>query len=182
MNMRDLYFCKHRATYLKFLSLLCEIEVKTIAEIGVWDGENARILLDLFPNAHLYLIDSWEPSWSFLTYGFPISYHPDKYIAAYHKAMKRFQNHPQATIIKKTSLEAAPEVPNELDLVFIDADHSYSAVKEDILTWEPKVRSGGILSGHDYWSDAPEVIQAVNDYFGEGFLTGHDGVWATIKK
>lgn len=37
-----------------------------------------------------------------------------------------------------------------LDFVFIDADHGYHAVAQDIDAWRPKVRSGGILAGHDY--------------------------------
>ena len=35
------------------------------------------------------------------------------------------------------------------DLVFIDADHSYDAVQEDIRLWKSKVAPGGILCGHD---------------------------------
>jgi predicted O-methyltransferase YrrM len=37
----------------------------------------------------------------------------------------------------------------QCDLVFIDADHSYEAVLEDIVLWRAKVRRGGILCGHD---------------------------------
>lgn len=36
-----------------------------------------------------------------------------------------------------------------LDLVFIDGDHSYGAVQQDILAWMPKIKSGGIICGHD---------------------------------
>jgi predicted O-methyltransferase YrrM len=49
-----------------------------------------------------------------------------------------------------TSKQAAKAIKDEsLDLVFIDGNHGYSAVKEDIELWYPKVRQGGILSGHD---------------------------------
>ena len=48
------------------------------------------------------------------------------------------------------SEKAAKLVPNKLDIVFIDADHSYEAVKEDIQLWYPKIRKGGIICGHDY--------------------------------
>jgi hypothetical protein len=49
-----------------------------------------------------------------------------------------------------TSREAAEIFPDRcLDLVFIDGDHSYEAVREDIGLWSPKVRRGGILCGHD---------------------------------
>lgn len=51
-----------------------------------------------------------------------------------------------------------------LDLVFIDADHSYAACKEDIEVWMPKVRPGGIIAGHDYEpKDFPGVIRAVDE-------------------
>jgi glycosyltransferase involved in cell wall biosynthesis len=33
---------------------------------------------------------------------------------------------------------------------YIDADHRYESVVSDIQAWWPKVRPGGILSGHDY--------------------------------
>ena len=48
------------------------------------------------------------------------------------------------------------------DLVFIDADHKYSSVKDDIKAWVPKVRKGGILCGHDaefHYSEASVETQ-----------------------
>jgi Methyltransferase domain len=67
-----------------------------------------------------------------------------------------------------------------LDFVFIDADHSYSAVSRDIDAWLPKVRKSGIMSGHDYkeWRDFG-VIQAVTERFARvqvwrGMLGGGD--------
>ncbi len=54
-----------------------------------------------------------------------------------------------------------------LDFVFIDADHSYEAVRDDIRNWRPKVRRGGWLGGHDYRSDKwPGVVRAVDEAFG----------------
>ena len=37
-----------------------------------------------------------------------------------------------------------------LDVVFLDGDHSYEAVCDDIKLWVPHIKSGGILCGHDY--------------------------------
>lgn len=51
------------------------------------------------------------------------------------------------------------------DFVFIDAAHSYKAVKADIAAWRPKVRDGGWLGGHDYHEAHPGVIQAVDEAF-----------------
>ena len=38
-----------------------------------------------------------------------------------------------------------------MDFVFLDAAHDYENVKEDILSWYPKVKVGGWLTGHDYF-------------------------------
>jgi hypothetical protein len=64
------------------------------------------------------------------------------------------------------------------DFVFVDAAHSYRAVKADITGWLPKVRYGGWFGGHDYHAKFPGVIQAVNEAFGDGIdlLSGH--IWA----
>lgn len=53
---------------------------------------------------------------------------------------------------------------NSLDFVFIDADHTFEAVIEDIRHWLPKVKHGGHLAGHDYFND-PGVQRAVRTYF-----------------
>ena len=53
---------------------------------------------------------------------------------------------------------------NSLDFVFIDAIHTYKCVKDDIKHWYPKVKKGGILAGHDYCSDWPSVVQAVDEF------------------
>lgn len=75
------------------------------------------------------------------------------------------------TPIRKPSVEAANEFSNgSLDCVFIDANHSYEEVKNDIMAWLPKVKKGGIICGHDYggWH---EVTRAVDEMFPYGLRT-----------
>lgn len=69
--------------------------------------------------------------------------------------------------------EGSPKVTElykdkSLDFVFIDGSHKYEDVVEDIKSWIPKMKKGGILSGHDYTSGWTEVVKAVNDTLGEG--------------
>ena len=53
--------------------------------------------------------------------------------------------------IRQKSVEAAKQYENNsIDLVWIDAGHSYEEVKEDIKAWYPKVRYGGLIAGHDF--------------------------------
>ena len=54
------------------------------------------------------------------------------------------------------------EIPNDLDLVYIDANHEYESVLNDMGKWLPKVRTGGILSGDDY--SRPQTAKAVVDF------------------
>lgn len=57
-------------------------------------------------------------------------------------------------VVKGTSLEVASNiVDGSLDWVYIDADHQYKHALEDINAWFPKVRKGGVVSGHDYIKD-----------------------------
>lgn len=51
-----------------------------------------------------------------------------------------------------------------LDFVFLDGCHTFDAVSEDIRSWKPKLKPGGILAGHDY-NTYDSVRQAVNKAF-----------------
>jgi hypothetical protein len=65
-------------------------------------------------------------------------------------------------IIQGDSAESAKIVKDKsLAFAWIDAAHDYESVKKDILAWQPKIKPGGILAGHDaQWH---EVKQAVNE-------------------
>lgn len=67
--------------------------------------------------------------------------------------------------LNRTTSEKACENyhPKSLDFVFIDAAHDYHSVKKDIENWLPKVKSGGIIAGHDYTSKWPGVNKAVDE-------------------
>jgi hypothetical protein len=85
----------------------------------------------------------------------------------------------RGTVHWMTTLAAADLVDDGwADFVFIDAAHSYSAVKSDIERWQPKVRPGGWLGGHDYNEKFPGVIAAVNEAFGSGVVLLPSWIWA----
>ena len=57
----------------------------------------------------------------------------------------------QATLIRKTSVEAAQDFEdNSIDFVYIDGHHGFKYVAEDLWEWTKKVRSGGMIAGHDF--------------------------------
>jgi len=48
-------------------------------------------------------------------------------------------------------MDAVKEFDDEsIDFCYIDANHSFSNIAQDIWYWSKKVRKGGIVSGHDY--------------------------------
>lgn len=58
---------------------------------------------------------------------------------------------------------------NSIDFVFIDAEHTYESVKEDLTLWFPKVKRDGIIAGHDYTTHK-DVKKAVDEFFNEYFI------------
>ena len=137
------------------------------AEIGVYLGYYSGVLLDNIPDLELLCVDSW-----------------DKHIwreRAYAVAVEVLSRYAGAKILRGSSMNIVKTVLSEsLDFVFIDADHSYQSVKNDIQEWSKKVRHGGIVSGHDYLlgRQTVQVIQAVDEYIKENnltlLLTDHD--------
>jgi uncharacterized Rossmann fold enzyme len=124
------------------------------AEIGVFTGALSTRLLE--NGITLYMVDSWATSAEDSEYAKSGDFHAslkkiqqDNYHAGTCRAVERFGA--RAKIIRKPSIEAAKDIgDNSLDFVFIDADHSYEGCKADILAWHPKLKAGGLLSGHDY--------------------------------
>ncbi len=89
-------------------------------------------------------------------------------------------------IIRLESGQAAQHVPDGIDFVYIDANHSYGGVYRDLCLWSGKVREGGIIGGHDYGhADFPGVKQAIDEFFGRFAWEIHEegeGVWWVTKR
>lgn len=81
---------------------------------------------------------------------------------------------PLTTImVKGTSMDVVDLIAdNSLDWIYIDGDHSYKGVKEDMNGWFSKVRKGGIISGHDYinWPLMSKEEQNTHDYLKTNYV------------
>lgn len=127
--------------------------VREGAEIGVQRGIFSEHLLRYWHGQILHCIDPWQQfdSTEYLESkdNVPQQTH-EMYYAETVARLSRFGR--RARILRATSKQAAQQFADgSLDFVFIDAQHHYAAVKEDIELWYPKVRRGGLLCGHD-WS------------------------------
>ena len=82
--------------------------------------------------------------------------------------------------IRETSMSAVKLFQDRsLDFVYIDGDHRYDFIRDDLAGWSKKVRSGGILSGHDYYKYGLDVVRAVHEYVKENHI---DRWFITDKK
>ena len=138
---------------------------KKCAEVGIGYGLHARQILDNTNLEVLYLID-------------PLQYYPnDGFVddvmsfGGFELLVKNIKLHLSKYIDKYTWFRQSStsitneQIPDEsLDLVFIDGDHRYDAVTNDLNFWLKKLRPGGWLLGDDYQSCCPETKQAVDDF------------------
>ena len=124
-------------------------------EVGVSKGEYARTILSKYLG-HLYLVDLWAMQ-------DPQEYE-DVANAEDHESnihlcvanLSQYQS--RYTMVRKKSPLAANDFENEsLDFIYLDANLKYSFVKSDIEAWFPKIRTGGIISGHDYFNNWDDI-------------------------
>lgn len=128
---------------------LVDIGCKVGAEIGVYKAE----FTELFCKAGLkmYGVDPWK---AFSGQGRSqkvqdrqdfLFGHASRTVAPY-----------DCTLIRKTSMDALADFPDgSLDFVYIDGNHEFPWVAEDIYHWSKKVKKGGVISGHDYFNTTP---------------------------
>lgn len=82
--------------------------------------------------------------------------------------------------IRKLSMDAVNDFENEsLDAVYIDGNHRYDSVCNDIIKWLPKIKNGGIISGHDYYEN---IKLAVDNTLGKPLKVYKDYSWIHLKE
>ncbi len=143
--------------------------IKTFVEVGVYLGDNAVDVLRELSIEKTWLIDTWGENGFFLC----DMRNLDDGNCIYEEIKERFRteiSQNKVEILRMDNREAANHIPNDLDLVYIDANHEYEEVKKDLEAWYPKVRKGGIFSGDDYHY-YEGVVKAVDE-----FVSEHPGI------
>lgn len=116
-------------------------------EIGVCWGFNSYMLLESCPNiATIIGIDHYK---AYRDWDREVNQHEqDRSFEKIKVNMDAMG--PRFKLVRESSTEAAVDLEDgAYDFVFIDADHSMKAVLNDLDNYYPKVRSGGIIAGHD---------------------------------
>jgi methyltransferase family protein len=121
------------------------------AEIGVAHGAFARSVLLDWSGKRYWMIDPWtsqdpavykekqEEAW--------------KYERWYEECIDIQLKDPRVLCLRGYSSRIVSQFEdNQLDWVYIDGNHDFEHVSEDIRLWYPKVRPGGLVSGHDCYN------------------------------
>ena len=141
------------------------------AEIGVFEGEFSDFIHRTLRPSMLYLVDLFQ--------GAMISGDKNgeniKTInldQAYQALLAKYHSNPEISLFRGRSelfLSLLPD--NHLDFIYIDGDHQYAGCRSDLELARRKVKRSGVIAGHDYCSQFPGVMRAVDEFSTQHGLT-----------
>jgi hypothetical protein len=152
------------------------------AEIGVWKGGFSKQILRVTEPTKLHLIDPWkfetDERYDGAFYGGKLRLNQRCMDQIHESVLERFRTEIDAGIVRvhrQTSSEAAANFPDcYFDWVYIDGNHLYEYVKQDLFAYLPKVKVGGLITGDDYalegWWEGG-VKKAVDEFVSSNMVT-----------
>ena len=160
-----------------------------IGEVGCWLGKSlhylARELQLRGKTNQIYAIDTWSGDDTLAEHVAKLG-GPDKLYQMFLQNMRQFAG--RVLPIRMPSVEAAALFPDEFfGALFLDANHSYEAVRADLEAWYPKVRHGGLIFGHDYipthLRSLGGVVRAVDEFFADDSIECRPAsrVWKHVR-
>ena len=144
-------------------------KLKIGAEVGVASGDTTfRLLSHCNTLEVLYAVDDFRP----MVGGWRNRNTRKEFMAQYHKLKVKDRLH----LIEGISWEVAASIPDgSLDFVFIDADHDFNSVRNDLNAWVPKVKKGGFVTGHDlHFAGVRQALAYMNIQYNKANI---DNVW-----
>lgn len=136
-----------------------KMNLKIGVEVGTDKGYFANVLLSNSKLDILYCVDLYPDNL------FGIADGQDRFVEA-KSALSKYIEDGRAEFKIGESAEVSNQFEDEsIDFCYIDADHSYNFIVSDLKAWYPKVKKGGVFSGHDYKSIKKcGVERAVNEF------------------
>ena len=146
-SLEKIKLITNRAYMGRFIQTL---DHPVICEVGVRDAGNFKNMLT--SNVAMAIgVDIWADTDKA---GQNDNLYDQKLLTSqYRDVFSKYLNDPRVKLLREFSKEACSFFKDEtFDFIYIDADHTYEAVSEDLNAWFPKVKKGGVISGHDHIS------------------------------
>jgi predicted O-methyltransferase YrrM len=121
-------------------------ENSILVEIGSYHGGSSQFLAFAaeINDSTLICVDTWKSD------GMTID-HRDTY-NEFKRNMLGFSHRVKA--MRGYSNEIAKDFKEQIDLLFVDGDHSYDGCRADVQAWSPHLAKGAIIIFHDYsWAE-----------------------------
>lgn len=134
------------------------------AEIGVFSGDFSKVIYETVKPSKFYLVDLFT---GHASSGDKNGENNRKISldASFKELSNYFNKKDSVELYKGKSTNFLNSLPDyHLDFIYIDGDHSYQGVSEDLMLSKIKVKPGGIISGHDYCPRFPGVMKALDDF------------------
>jgi SAM-dependent methyltransferase len=144
------------------------------AELGVRRGEFSAYLLQENSKLHMSCVDLWADNPALNERGQP---HENNYKSYKQNTAQYKDRVDEYRMLLDDAASLIREIaPKTFDFIFIDATHTYDALKNDIEKWLPFLRPEGLLSGHDYhpFFDNGGMIRIVNELCGPNLIKTSD--------
>lgn len=166
---------------LNYLKDKYKNNIVNIIEIGARYGESTEILLNNLNVDKYYIIDPYVDYEEYKIDGFN-SILKSNNDALFRDIQNKFYNYKSNIIFKRTFSDDKETINSiedkSIDIIFIDGNHSYKYVFNDLVNYSSKLKENGTLCGDDFFMrlhsndilnsgagyDEPMVYEAVIDY------------------
>lgn len=190
MDQLEGWCTQYKASIL--IDLIIALQPKVVVEVGVFGGKSLipmAYALKQIGNGKIYGIDPWKNYASavgledeHLDWWQKLDH--EKIMNDFLAKVREFRLQRQVKVIRATS-EEAPQMSN-IDMIYIDGNHSEEMAYYDVTKWVPMVRSGGIVIFDDLdWPDTAKAKQWLDENCEPGRIVQEDshniwGIW--VKK
>lgn len=159
-----------------WIELIKVLNVRSIVEVGVFRGDFAEAILSRCDGVEkYYMVDPWR---NLDNWNKPANVDDTRFENFYNETMQKTEfAADRRVVLRGTTTEVIDQIPDgEIDLFYIDGDHTLRGIAIDLVASAPKVRSGGLLGGDDFcpsiWQHDPRFEPTLVAPFAAHFAEG----------
>ena len=162
-------------------------------ELGVFTGTSLLTVLHACPNIKtMHGIDNYKPYGDCI--GDPYNgvpfYFVDEKVSVFNRFMAfhriKYSGMEEKVVFHELDSDEALKAfqPESLDFIFIDTYLTYEQVVDDVRSWYPIVKSGGLFAGHDWHTTIVRkgVTEIRDEVEPDAVITGYNECWSWVKK